>query len=264
MKHRIGPSPGMAASAAYLVAALLAGAGVPAQADEAFARGQIKAMSEYIGTQPTLSFDFDTSLDVITSDDQKLTIASSGSLALERPGKVRAVRRGGFATVEGTFDGTTLSILNRSANSFAQAEVPGTVDKLITYLHDELGRPLPGADLLLTDSATILLDGVTEVQDLGSGVIRGAECDHFAARTPEVDWQIWIAQGEAPYPCRYLITNKAVAGWPQYTLEVSAGGKGAEPAEFAFTPPEGAVKEDIKSIPNLDEIAGIFQIKEAN
>ncbi len=61
---------------------------------------------------------------------------------------------------------------------------------------------------------------MVESKDLGSGVIGGIECDHLAFRTEEVDWQIWIAQGDKPYPCRYVITTKRVAGSPQYSVQI--------------------------------------------
>jgi hypothetical protein len=200
--------PGSAAASA--VAALLLGLALPgaAQADEAFARSQIDAMSRYLAAQPALSFDFDTSLDLVTADDQKLTIASSGSVALQRPDKLHVVRQGGFATVEVTFDGKALSVLNRDAMAYAQADLPGTIDALVTSLRDDLGRPVPGADLPVTDPAAVLMDGAKDVKDLGAGVIGGTVCDHFAVRTDDVDWQIWIAQGETPYPCRYVITTR--------------------------------------------------------
>jgi hypothetical protein len=256
--------PGSAAASA--VAALLLGLALPgaAQADEAFARSQIDAMSRYLAAQPALSFDFDTSLDLVTADDQKLTIASSGSVALQRPDKLHVVRQGGFATVEVTFDGKVLSVLNRDAMAYAQADLPGTIDTLVTSLRDDLGRPVPGADLLVTDPAAVLMDGAKDVKDLGAGVIGGTVCDHFAVRTDDVDWQIWIAQGETPYPCRYVITTRGVAGWPEYRLDVSSWGKGSAAAEFTFAPPDGAKLADLGEIPDLDEVADLFVIKEAN
>jgi len=255
--------PGAASAALAAVVLTMAGPGA-ARADEAFARGQIDAMSRYLASQASLSFNFDTGLDVVTADDQKLAIASSGSVALQRPDKLHVLRHGGFATIETSFDGKTLSVLNKDARAYAQAEGPGSIDALVKYLHDDLGRPVPGADLLLSDPAAVLMDGATDVKDLGTGVIGGVECDHFAVRTAEVDWQIWIAQGDAPYPCRYVITNKAVAGWPEYRLDVTDWGKGAAPADFAFVPPADAKLTEVKDIPDLDEVPSIFVIKGAN
>ena len=65
-----------------------------------------------------------------------------------------------------------------------------------------------------------LMTDVTDIKDLGSGVIGGVECDHLAFRAKETDWQIWIAQGRNPYPCRYVVTSKAVDQAPQFTMEI--------------------------------------------
>jgi hypothetical protein len=42
------------------------------------------------------------------------------------------------------------------------------------------------------------MDGVTNVKDLGSGIVNGKECDHLAFRSTDTDWEIWIAQGDKP------------------------------------------------------------------
>jgi hypothetical protein len=53
--------------------------------------------------------------------------------------------------------------------------------------------------------------------------------------TDEVDWQIWIAQGDRPYPCRYVITSSKVKGSPQYTIDVWNWKTGKEAASDDFT-----------------------------
>lgn len=249
---------------ALFMALVLAASAPQAHADEAQAREILKAMTDYLAAQQSLSFDVDSSVEIVTTDDQKLTIASSGSIVMQRPDKVHLLRRGGFATVEMIFDGKTLSVLNREANIYGQSDLPGTVDLLVDTLRDEYQRPLPAADLLGSDAGTVLLADVTEVKDLGSGVIRGEECDHLAFRTPEVDWQVWISQGDVPHPCRFVITSKSTPGWPEYTLEFSAWGSGAIESEFTFEAPAGATKAELKDIPDLDEVAGIFVIKGGN
>ena len=119
-------------------------------------------------------------------------------MTLDRPDKARVTRHGGFADIEAVFDGKTLTLLGKNTNLYAQVDVPGTIDHLVDELRDKYHRPVPGADLLLSNVYEQLMLPVTDVKDIGSGVIGGIECDHLAFRTEEVDWQIWIAQGKRP------------------------------------------------------------------
>src|SRR5437870_12143507 len=236
-----------------------------ARADEAQARSLLKAMSDYLAAQKTISFEYDSNLEIVTTQQQKIGLASSGTLTLERPDKLHATRIGGFTNVEMVFDGKTLSLLGKNANLYAQVEAPGTIDHLVDELRDKYHRPVPAADLLMSDPYKELMPLVTDVKDLGSGVIRGMECDHLAFRTKEVDWQIWIAQGARPYPCRYVITSKKVKGSPEYTLDIRAWKAGSEVAADAFKleAPPGAQKLTPEQIPDLDEIPGLFKAKGA-
>jgi len=235
------------------------------RADEANARSLLKAMSDYLAAQRAISFDYDTNLEIVSTQQQKVALASSGTLTLNRPDKLRATRTGGFANIEMVFDGKTLTLLGKNANLYAQVEAPGTIDQLVDVLRDKYHRPVPAADLLMSDPYKELMPQVNNVKDLGSGVIHGIECDHLAFRTKEVDWQIWIAQGARPYPCRYVITSKKVTGWPQYTLDTWGWKTGAEVASDAF---KLAIPADAKQltpgqVPELNEIPALFLAKGA-
>ncbi len=199
---------------------------------------------------------YDTSLEVVTTDKQKLMLASSGTMAASRPDKLRVTRTGGFADVEFNFDGKTLTVLGKNRNVYVQADMPGTYYQLIDDLRDKFHKPLPGADLLAENVNDVLMEGVTDVKDLGSGVIGGKECDHLAFRTAELDWQIWIAQGDQPYPCRYVITSTKADQAPQFMIDIrefKAGGT----TDFTFTPPEGAKKLDVSELKAMRELGDL-------
>jgi hypothetical protein len=141
-------------------------------------------------------------------------------------------------------------------NRYAQVEIPGTIDHLIDQLREKYNKPLPAADLIMTDVYDQIMPHVTDVKDLGSGVIGGIECDHLAFRTKEVDWQIWIAQGDRPYPCRYAITSKIIAESPQYSIQLANWKTGDEVAtdNFTFKNTTKAEKIALKDIPELREL----------
>ena len=234
-------------------------------ADEANAKGLLKAMSDYLAAQKAISFDYDSNLELVSTQLQKIGLASSGKVTLNRPDELHATRTGGFANIEMVFDGKTLTLLGKNANLYAQIEAPGTIDQLVDILRDKYHRPVPAADLLMADPYKELMPDVTDAKDLGSGVIRGTECDHLACRTKEVDWQIWIAQGARPYPCRYVITSKKVTGWPQYTLDIWGWKAGTEVASDAFKLeiPASAKQLMPGQVAELNEIPALFSAKGA-
>lgn len=244
--------PGL--SVALMASAIAVSTTVGARADADDAKRIFKEMSDYLASQDHLAFDFDTVLEVVSSEGQKLAFASSGAMEISRPDKIRATRTGGFSDVELLFDGTTLTLFGKSVNAYGQVEIPGSIDHLIDELRDTYQRPIPGADLLLSNVYDELMPSVTDVKDLGSGVIGGVECNHFAFRTEDVDWQIWIAVGDAPYPCRYVITSKQIDTAPQYTVQVSDWKTGGAAADFVFKNDTDAEKLALDKLPDLGEL----------
>jgi hypothetical protein len=249
-------------AALVLIGGLATLPGARADEAEAYAKNLLKAMSDYLAAQDTLSFEYDSTLEIVTDEEQKLALAGSGMVTLKRPDKIHATRNAGFANVEMLFDGTTLTVVSKDANRYTQIEVPGTIDHLVDELRDTYKKPLPGADLLLSNIYGTLMPDVVDTKDLGVGVIGGVTCDHLAFRTNEVDWQIWIAQGDQPYPCRYVITSKGVAGSPQYSVQIRDWKTGADAAseDFAFKNPTDATKVALEELSGSDDLPKHFKI----
>ena len=225
-------------------------------ADEADAKRLLKAMSDYVSSQQTIELTFDSDIEVITPELEKIQFTNSGEALLSRPDKLHARRTGGYADVELFFDGKTASIFGRSLNGYAQFDAPGTVDQLITALRVGHGIALPGADLLQSHSYDVLAAGIIEAKYIGRGVIDGRECEHLAFRNAETDWQLWVEVGERPVPRKMVITSKTVNSAPQYTVRVKTWKTGIKPAAKAFTfvPPAGVEKLGPEALIELDEL----------
>ena len=213
-------------------------------------------MADYVSGQQTIELTYDSDIEVITPQMEKIQFASSGDVLLKRPDKLRAHRVGGHAEVELFFDGKTVSIFGKSINGYAQLDIPGTLDRLIEALREGHGVSLPGADLLQSKSYEVLVAGVMESKHIGRGVIDGLECDHLAFRNFDTDWQLWVEAGQRPIPRKLVITSKTLNNAPQFTLRIKSWKTGLEPAQgaFAFTPPAGAKKLSPDALIDLDEL----------
>ena len=228
--------------------------GVHAQQDDALSI--LKAMSDYVGRQSVIELGFDSDIEVITPELEKIQFTNSGEALLSRPDKLRAHRKGGYSEVALFFDGKTVSVFSDTINSYAQFDGPATVDELIAALRVGHGVALPGADLLLSNAFDILVADVMESKHIGRGVIDGRECEHLAFRNFDTDWQIWVETGDQPIPRKMVITSKTLNGAPQYTLRVKKWNAAVKPDAdaFSFTPPAGATQLDAGALIELDEL----------
>src|SRR5690348_8046633 len=68
----------------------------------------LKTMSDYVVSQKSFSAKYDTDIEVITPAIQKIQFASSGEVLVDRPGRIRVARKGGYSDIELVFDGKTV------------------------------------------------------------------------------------------------------------------------------------------------------------
>lgn len=255
LKNRLRSTGAVLAVATFA----MLGTALPSAADEQAAEQMFKAMTDYLGKQQSLSFTYDSTIEVVTTDMQKVGLASSGTLSLTRPDKVRMTRTG-IADVELVFDGKSATALGKNLNVFAKLPVEGTIDDMIDALRFDFGFEAPAADLLSANAYEIMTSNLTESKDLGSGVIGGQVCNHLGFRTRDTDWEIWIADGDAPYPCRVTITSKMMALAPSYTIQIANWKAGADVAADDFKLGTGDAKEvKIEELGSLDDVAGLIK-----
>ena len=97
---------------------------------------------------------------------------------------------------------------------------------------------------------------VLDVKYIGRGVVDGVECEHLAFRNQDTDWQLWVEVGSKPIPRKYVITSKAVAAAPQYTLRIKEFRTDVDLAAdvFAIKAPASTKKVAITDLSAIDEV----------
>ncbi|MEJ2086552.1 MAG: DUF2092 domain-containing protein, partial [Acidobacteriota bacterium] len=105
-------------------------------------------------------------------------------------------------------------------------------------------------DMVFTNAYELLMAPVTSGGVVGKSIVGGVRCDHLAFRTPLVDWQIWIADGDEPLPYKYVLTTMDDPALPQYLVLMSDWNVDPKFDEtlFEISAPEGAQEIDFLRI----------------
>ena len=184
-RHHEVASPDGPAKIAMIAGVVLSVGATACAADDA---AQIlKAMSDYVGSQKSISATFDSDIEVITPDLQKIQFTSSGQVQLARPDKMRIRRTGGYADVELVYDGKTVTLSGNNTNAYVQQDMSGSVDQMIDQVQAKLGAAMPGTDLLLTNSFDELMAECASMAIISvkvSSTASNASISPFATPTP--------------------------------------------------------------------------------
>ena len=163
--------------------------------------------------QVTAEFGFD----VLQETGQKIEFGSRQNVTIQRPNHFRVdfVRRDG---VHGSvvYDGKEVVLSHPEEAVYAKAPFKGEIDDALDFLAEELQRPIPLRDFFVSDPGSVLTAKIESGIYVDESMLAGVLCDHLAMRNDNVDFQIWIPQGDEPLPRRIIITFKNEEGQPQF------------------------------------------------
>jgi hypothetical protein len=106
------------------------------------------------------------------------------------------------------YDGKTITVQGMATGQYVSLPMQGSISEVLTRAYNNLGLDFPLQDLFRWGSETATVDPPTEGFRVGESVIRGQKVSHFAYRMPDVDFQIWMSQGEQPLPLRMVVTGR--------------------------------------------------------
>ncbi len=240
--------------AAALVTGVVAAAG--SKDNEARALAVLRESADYLSKAKHFRLNAELTFDVVQPDGQTIEFGATRTITIRRPDHayVEGQRRDGQSSLF-YFDGQAVTLSHPDQNVFASANIPGTLDKMLDYLIDEVGVPMPLADLFYADLYAVLSEHIEAGVYVGASTLGEVRCHQLAFRHPEADWQIWIEDGERPLPRRLVITYKTHEGSPQFRARLF--GWDLAPAVpdslFVFTPAPGAQQIPFVARTRLEE-----------
>ena len=204
----------------------------------------LRKMSEYINSLGQFTFHVENTFDEVLSSNHKIQFGSTASVFVRRPDRYRADITGDFNNQKIFYDGKKVTLLDTDLNYYATLDAPQNIDAALNQVLESFSLKPPLSDLLYNNTYDILMKDVKCGFHVGLHEIRGTECHHLAFRQHDIDWQIWVDNGNAPLPRKIIITQKNIAGAPQFTGLLSDWNVSSrfQDGFFSFSAPDNAQK----------------------
>jgi hypothetical protein len=200
----------------------------------------LEKMGAYLRTLKAFQIRSDTTRDEVLEDGQNVKFSGIVDMIVARPNKLRAEVTGDKQQRFYFVDGTSFTIWARRLNYYATIPAPPTLRELSDKLAEKYDVELPIADLFYWGD-TKSTDEITSAIDVGPSQVEGTTCEHYAFRQKDLDWQVWLQQGDYPLPRKLIITTTTDPARPQYTSVMNWNlAPSYNDAAFTFVPPKDA------------------------
>jgi hypothetical protein len=201
----------------------------------------LRRMSDYLMSLKTFRLTAQSSLDVVTVDNQRVQMDATVNYKLMRPGIFIDYDSDQKAR-KFIYDGKQFTIYAPKLDFYATVPAPPTNREFLQTLYDKTGIELPLEDLFRwNDGDDSDIKALTSGFSVGTARIDGAPTDHWAFRGPKYDWEVWIQQGDQPLPRKLVIIDRTDPTYPTYTARLTwTPNAPLSASDFAFVPDKDA------------------------
>ena len=116
---------------------------------------------------------------------------------------------------------------------------------MLDTIYNKFGIALPLEDLFRWADASYAsrIQALKSAYEVGTATIDGVETDHFAFREQDVDWEVWIQQGDQPLPRKLVIVDRTDPSRPTFIARLNwVVNPPLTDADFTFVPDANAKK----------------------
>jgi len=202
----------------------------------------LREMSAYLMQAKTLGATSQGSLDAVTEDDQRIQLDGTTQYKIRRPGFVidydSDIKSRRFI-----YDGKNFTVYSPKLGFYATVPAPGTNREVLDTIYQKFGIALPLEDLFRwgDGSSAARVQAFKSAYNVGTATIDGVPTDHYAFREADIDWEIWIQQGDQPLPKKLVIVDRTDPSRPTFTARLNWQVNPAfTDADFTFVPDANA------------------------
>jgi hypothetical protein len=227
---------------------LLAKSGSSKPAIDPEAIDALHKMGAFLREQQKFSVRTNMTTDDLLGSGQKVQFEGTAELMVRRPDRLRANIRGDRRDEHLYYDGKTFTIFGERVGYYASFDAPPTLAELRGDL-EKRGIDLPLADLFYWGSDQDKSNEITAATVVGTSTVDGTACSHYAFRQKDVDWELWVEQGQRPLPRKVVITTTSEKSRPQHSMVLTWDLSPQLGDElFAFTVPPQAHKIEFEDV----------------
>ena len=202
----------------------------------------LQRMSTYLRTLKAFEIKGETSLELVMDDGQKVTVDGTTRYLVQAPDGFLIEISTDKKARQYYYDGKTVTVNAPKLGYYASFPAPPTIRETLELAHDKYGIVVPLEDLFRwSDPGQTRTDKLQSAMVVGTATIDGVQCDQYAFREGDIDWQIWIQKGDKPLPRKVVIIDRTDEAHPAYISRLDWNtSPQLTKATFAFSPPADA------------------------
>lgn len=230
----------------FLIAALLmSGAAAAQEANPPPGPDELlRSMATLLRSANAFTVHTEKIFDDVLEDGTKVQYAGASDLAMRRPDGLHVSYGDDISAKEFWYDGRTFTLMDHLHNVYVTAPAAPTLPEAVKQLQSDYGVFLPLAALLHADPSGAYGEGVESRLYLGIHDVDGVRSHHILFRGDEIDWQLWIEDGDLPLLRKVVVTYKTLPGSPQDIVVLTDWELNPEldDEDFAASVPDHAIR----------------------
>lgn len=184
------------------------------------AQKALTEMGESLASQQKLAYDIDMVTDVVVDTDKKVQVKGTAVVRFERPNRLYVDLK--TDTMERQFyhDGNHLTMIAKKDGYYGQLPATKSTRETLITAAKNYGLEVPLVDLLewgTTKAPKINLEKAVLVKET---TMDGKPVEHWALRSGNLDWEVWITKGDERLPLKLTTTDYQHPGKPQMVAEI--------------------------------------------